>query len=196
MGEDDRKSANDDACGIPRREFLKGMTLAGSDVAVAHRLLNDTAVAAATLANHYAGMAKATMPLRLNINGSDYRWRIEPRTTLLDALRDTVGLSYSWRRISRSPTGDTLFGRFELVEKTAHDLDLHDVDSTETFTVVKLQRWLHPLSGIVEAPEAWIRSERVSRIRPEGARDAVREAASTANSVSSSPLVRLRCRCP
>jgi hypothetical protein len=34
---------------------------------------------------------------------------------------------------------DTWFGRFELVEKTAHDLDLHDVDSTETFTVAKLQ---------------------------------------------------------
>ena len=37
------------------------------------------------------GMAQATMPVRLNINGSDYQWRIEPRTTLPDALRDTVG---------------------------------------------------------------------------------------------------------
>ena len=43
MGEDDRKSANKDASGIPRREFLKRTTLAGSDVAVAHRLLNETA---------------------------------------------------------------------------------------------------------------------------------------------------------
>jgi hypothetical protein len=34
---------------------------------------------------------------------------------------------------------DTWFGRFEIVEKTAHDLDLHDVDSVETFTVAKLQ---------------------------------------------------------
>ena len=46
MGEDDRKSANKDASGIPRCEFLKRTTLAGSDVAVAHRLLNETAVAA------------------------------------------------------------------------------------------------------------------------------------------------------
>ena len=55
MGGDDRKSANEDASGIPRREFLKRTTLAGSDVAVAHRLLNETAVAAA---NH----SPITMP--------------------------------------------------------------------------------------------------------------------------------------
>jgi len=87
MGEDDRKSANEDASGIPRREVLTRTTLADSDVAVARRLLNETAGAAA---NHSAitmpGMAQATMPLRLNINGSDYQRRIEPRTTLLDAL--------------------------------------------------------------------------------------------------------------
>lgn len=34
---------------------------------------------------------------------------------------------------------DTWFGRLEFVGKTAHDLDLHDVDGAETFTVVKLQ---------------------------------------------------------
>ena len=33
----------------------------------------------------------------------------------------------------------TWFGRFEIVDKTAHDLDLHDVDSSDTFTVAKLQ---------------------------------------------------------
>jgi hypothetical protein len=43
---------------------------------------------------------------------------------------------------------DTWFGRFEVVEKTAHDLDLHDVDGAETFTVAKWQggytRYLAP----------------------------------------------------
>jgi hypothetical protein len=34
---------------------------------------------------------------------------------------------------------DTWFGRFEVVGKTAHDLDLHDVDDAQTFTVAKLQ---------------------------------------------------------
>ncbi len=34
---------------------------------------------------------------------------------------------------------DTWFGRLEIVGKTAHDLDLHDVDGAETFTVAKLQ---------------------------------------------------------
>ena len=34
---------------------------------------------------------------------------------------------------------DTWFGRFEVVGKTAHDLGLHDADSTEPLTVAKLQ---------------------------------------------------------
>jgi hypothetical protein len=34
---------------------------------------------------------------------------------------------------------DMWFGRFEVVGKTAHDLDLHDVDGAETFTVAKFQ---------------------------------------------------------
>jgi hypothetical protein len=62
MGEDDRKSANKDASGIPRREFLKRMTLAGTDVGVTHRLLNETAVAAT---NH----SPITMPVvRLDVD--------------------------------------------------------------------------------------------------------------------------------
>ena len=47
---------------------------------------------------------------------------------------------------------DTWFGRLEFVGKTAHDLDLHDVDGAETFTVVKLQggytRYLGAWKGV------------------------------------------------
>jgi hypothetical protein len=47
---------------------------------------------------------------------------------------------------------DTWFGRFEVVGKTAHDLDLHDVDGAETFTVAKLQggytRYLAAWNGL------------------------------------------------
>ena len=46
----------------------------------------------------------------------------------------------------------TWFGRFESVGKTAHDLDLHDVDGAETFTVAKLQggytRYLRAWNGV------------------------------------------------
>ena len=52
---------------------------------------------------------------------------------------------------------DTWFGRFEIVGKTAHDLDvphslLHDVEGWETFTVAKLQggytRYFSPRKGL------------------------------------------------
>ena len=45
------------------------------------------------------------MPVRLNINGSDYQSRIEPRTTLLDALRDTVGLTDTKKECDRGEYG-------------------------------------------------------------------------------------------
>ena len=45
------------------------------------------------------------MPVRLNINGSDYQSRIEPRTTLLDALRDTVGLTDIKKECDRGEYG-------------------------------------------------------------------------------------------
>ena len=106
MGEENRKSANKDASGIPRPEFLKRTILAGTDVGVAHRLLNETAVAAT---NHspitMPGMTKTTMAVRLNINGSDYQLRIQPRTTLLDALRDTVGLTGTKKECDRGEYG-------------------------------------------------------------------------------------------
>src|SRR4030095_896297 len=80
MGEDDRKSANKDASGIPRRECLRTTTLARSDVAAPHRLLNEIAVAAT---NHspitMPGRAQATMPVRLNINGLDFKLRTAVR---------------------------------------------------------------------------------------------------------------------
>ena len=94
MGEEDRPSANEDPSGIPHREFLKRTTLADTGLAVAHRLLNESAVAAANQSPiTIPGTLEPTMTVRLNINGSAYQLRIEPRTTLLDALRDAVGLT-------------------------------------------------------------------------------------------------------
>ena len=57
------------------------------------------------------------------------------RNTEADQAADAVLVETNLTLADR----DTWFGRFEVVEKTAHDLDLHDVNGAEAFTVAKLQ---------------------------------------------------------
>ncbi len=85
--EDRGRPAND---GETRRDFLAQVA-----VTAATPLLASSAVAAAP-AMQAAAPAKAVVevdvPARLAINGKTYEVTIDPRTTLLDALRERLGL--------------------------------------------------------------------------------------------------------
>jgi xanthine dehydrogenase YagT iron-sulfur-binding subunit len=60
-------------------------------------------VAATTRAAPHA--AGATVPVRLNVNGHDYDLALEPRVTLLDALREYIGLSGTKKGCDRGQCG-------------------------------------------------------------------------------------------
>jgi xanthine dehydrogenase YagT iron-sulfur-binding subunit len=51
------------------------------------------------------GATGLTTTVRLNVNGRDYQLRLEPRTTLLDALRDGVGLTGTKKGCDRGECG-------------------------------------------------------------------------------------------
>jgi len=105
MSEEDNK-ANEDAAGIPRREFLKRTTLLGGGLAVSQGLLNEQpAVRQPPSTVVMPGANGPTTTVRLNINGRDYRLRLEPRTTLLDVLRDGVGLTGTKKGCDRGECG-------------------------------------------------------------------------------------------
>lgn len=71
-----------------RRQFLKGAGLAGAGAAVADKILvKDTAAAETAAAKVAAG---ASAPLALQINNEKRTVSVEPRTTLLVALRDHI----------------------------------------------------------------------------------------------------------
>ena len=74
---------------IARREFLKTSMLAGSGIFVASRLLTDGGheVQAAT-----QPAATDTVAIRLRVNGTNYGLRVDPRTSLLDLLREKLDL--------------------------------------------------------------------------------------------------------
>lgn len=86
MNDDD---AHPDAPALNRRHFLLS-SAAGAAVPLgaAH---SGAASAQTTVARRAAGSG-ASLPLTLRVNGSEHRLNLDTRTTLLDALREHIGL--------------------------------------------------------------------------------------------------------
>ena len=96
--------------GEARRRFLKQALIAGGGLAAANLLLryqvNASAQtrAAANLASTQTGPPGA-IPVTLRVNGHDYALQLEPQVTLLDALRERVGLTGSKKGCDRGQCG-------------------------------------------------------------------------------------------
>lgn len=97
--------------GEARRRFLKQALLAGGGIAAANLLLSyrlnafAQTVTAANSTSVQAGSAGTTMPVNLRVNGKSYPLELEPQVTLLDALRERVGLSGSKKGCDRGQCG-------------------------------------------------------------------------------------------
>jgi xanthine dehydrogenase YagT iron-sulfur-binding subunit len=106
MSEEDKTTATDGVIGIPRREFLRRTTLVGGGLAVSQGLLNERPGTPPKLSSvAMPGATGLTTTVRLNVNGHDYQLRLEPRTTLLDALRDGAGLTGTKKGCDRGECG-------------------------------------------------------------------------------------------
>ena len=105
MSDEDNKTKEDPAV-IPRREFLKRTTLVGGGLAISQGLLTERSAAPQPRSTVLMpGATGPTTTVRLNINGGNYALRLEPRTTLLDALRDGVGLTGTKQGCDRGECG-------------------------------------------------------------------------------------------
>ena len=106
MSEGDRAPADDVVIGIPRREFLRRTTLVGGGLAVSQDLLNDrrgTSPESSSIV--MPGSTGPVMSVQLKVNGRELQMGLEPRTTLLDALRDGVGLTGTKKGCDRGECG-------------------------------------------------------------------------------------------
>jgi xanthine dehydrogenase YagT iron-sulfur-binding subunit len=72
-----------------RRKLLKATAVAGGAAASAHLLLE----AEASAAPNAGGASEPCCDLRLRVNGAEHLIRIDPRMTLLDALRERLHLT-------------------------------------------------------------------------------------------------------
>jgi len=92
---DDRKSGSieESAKGrVSRRSFLSRMGAAGV-VATAAPFAAAAATVEAPGAQDGGETVEGAIPVTLTVNGKDYALRIDPRTTLLDGLRETIQLT-------------------------------------------------------------------------------------------------------
>jgi len=84
---------------VTRRTFLQSAAVAASGVAVVARAPEAGAQAPDRVTN--AG----PQPLTLNVNGRDLSMNVEPRVTLLDALREVIGLTGTKKGCDRGQCG-------------------------------------------------------------------------------------------
>jgi xanthine dehydrogenase YagT iron-sulfur-binding subunit len=82
-----------------RREFMQSALLV---VGAAHLPLAD---AATPVANAQAVPVAPPRPVTLHINGADHHLQLEPRVTLLDALRETLGMTGTKKGCDRGQCG-------------------------------------------------------------------------------------------
>ena len=75
---------------VARREFLKQSMLAGSGIFIASRLLTEGSLNEVSAATPQA--ATETVAIKLRVNGTNYGLKVDPRTSILDLLRENLDL--------------------------------------------------------------------------------------------------------
>src|SRR5579862_5577719 len=96
---DDSQEKADDNSGVSRRDFLKISTISAAAVPI----LGTKVVQAAAEPVQVYGPGKA--PVELTINGQKHTLQLEPRVTLLDALRDQLEITGAKRVCDRAECG-------------------------------------------------------------------------------------------
>ncbi len=88
-----------------RRAFLKGASAAAVGGAVGDHLLAPADVPTVHRVRGVRTIPKDLAPLKLSINGAEREVQVEPRTTLLDALRDGADLTGTKKICDRGACG-------------------------------------------------------------------------------------------
>src|SRR4051812_3177818 len=91
--------------GFSRRDFLRGSGAAAAATALAAAPLTTVAEAAEGANNTAPSFGPGAVKIRLNVNGKDMDTTVEPRVTLLDALRNYLDVTGCKRVCDRGTCG-------------------------------------------------------------------------------------------
>jgi xanthine dehydrogenase YagT iron-sulfur-binding subunit len=150
MRDDPRSGPSD----LTRREFL--LTTGGTASAAA---IAAWAPALANSAAAQSGSPAATpgeVPITLRINGRDRQLRIDPRTTLLDCLRETVGLTGTKKGCDHGQCGAcTVHVNGRRVNSCLSLAVMHDAEEITTIEGLGTPDALHPMQAAFVASDGY-----------------------------------------
>jgi xanthine dehydrogenase YagT iron-sulfur-binding subunit len=143
-----------------RRTFLKAT---GSSAAAA--VLGQTAIALAAEAAHQTGSGpeqsgrleiEGAVPITLRINGKSHSLRIDPRTTLLDCLRENVALTGTKKGCDHGQCGAcTVHVNGRRINACLSLALLHDGDEITTIEGLGTPEALHPMQAAFVACDGY-----------------------------------------
>jgi xanthine dehydrogenase YagT iron-sulfur-binding subunit len=142
--EDPTTSRTNIPSGATRREFIAQVTISGTGLAVAAEFLQseDTAEAAET------AHGDQTIPVTLRVNGADHSLKLDPRVTLLDALRERLGLTGSKKGCDHGQCGAcTVLVNGRRINSCLSLAVVHDGDEITTIEGLAHGDDLHPLQA-------------------------------------------------
>lgn len=156
MSEQDSKEPrrhDAEARGFSRRSFLVTAGTVGGVVA-----LDTRGLVAQSLPADEPGIGDrpGTVPLSLRINGKGYQLRTDPRTTLLDCLRETVALTGTKKGCDHGQCGAcTVHVNGRRVNSCLSLALMHDGDEITTIEGLGTPDELHPMQAAFVAHDAY-----------------------------------------
>ena len=146
-----------------RRTFLAGIGAAGLSASAAAHLVADAspqgphAAADASLPNHPASSApEGTIPMRLSVNGQAHDLNLDPRTTLLDALREHLQLTGTKKGCDHGQCGAcTVHVNGRRVNSCLSFAATHEGDTITTVEGLGQPGQLHPMQAAFVAHDGY-----------------------------------------
>jgi xanthine dehydrogenase YagT iron-sulfur-binding subunit len=147
-----QKSGEPRAVGVSRRSFLVGAGTVGIVGAV------DAADVTAQSRADPPGTAdrRGSVAVMLRINGKEHRLRVDPRTTLLDCLRETVALTGTKKGCDHGQCGAcTVHVNGQRVNSCLSLAVMHDGESITTIEGLGTPEALHPMQAAFVACDGY-----------------------------------------
>jgi xanthine dehydrogenase YagT iron-sulfur-binding subunit len=139
----EESSVGDQGGGATRREFIARVTIASAGVALAPGLAQSMKAADAQTP---VTSGETSISVKLRVNGTEHTLQLDPRVTLLDALREYLGLTGSKKGCDHGQCGAcTVLVNGQRINSCLSLAAMHDGD--EILTIEGLARGdeLHPL---------------------------------------------------
>lgn len=132
---------------VSRRSFLSHLGAAGI-AATAPPLLGATSSLPAPAMQDAAFSAEGTVPVKLRINGKDHHLRLDPRTTLLDCLRENLNLPGTKKGCDHGQCGAcTVHVNGRRVNSCLSFAVMHPNDEITTIEGIGQPGHLHPMQA-------------------------------------------------